>query len=232
MLRLASAGVVLLVLALGSPAGASFHDMQIEQVVGGVCGNPAAQAIQLRMRAAGQNLVSGKKLIAYDAGGNNPITLLTFPANVTNSALGTRILVTTAEANAAFGITGDFLLSQGIPESYLATGKVTFEDPVFFGILWSLAWGGYAPSNTGNTENDPDGNFSPPLAIRLPYSQARSVLFQGAAGALSTNNAADYAQTAGAAVLTNNAAGTSTTPSCLFGDGFLSGDLSAWSASQ
>jgi hypothetical protein len=235
MLRAAVAAIVVFPLALGfaTPASASFHEMQIEQVVGGVCGDPAAQAIQLRLRDIGQNLVGGRKLIAYDATGANPITLLTFPGNVTNSALGARILVTTPESAAAFGIAGDFTLTQRIPESYLAAGKVTFEDSGL-GVLWALAWGGaaYTGSNTGTMFNDPDGIFSPAVAVHLPYNQARSVLFQGAAGAMSTNNAADYALTTGAATLTNNTGNSSTTPACFFGDGFQSGDLSVWSGSQ
>jgi hypothetical protein len=47
----------LALLLAAAPAGASFHLMQIEQVAGGFCGDRTAQAVQLRMRAAGQNLV-------------------------------------------------------------------------------------------------------------------------------------------------------------------------------
>ena len=36
---------------------ASFHVMKVEQVIGGVGGDTSQQAIQLRMRAVGQNLV-------------------------------------------------------------------------------------------------------------------------------------------------------------------------------
>jgi|SRR6266850_4808177 len=64
------------------PLHASFHLMQIEQVIGGVNGDPTAQAVQLRMRSAGQNFVSGAQLIAYGAAGNNPITLITFPSRL------------------------------------------------------------------------------------------------------------------------------------------------------
>ena len=37
--------------------------MQIEQVIGGVNGDTTAQAVQLRMRATGENFVAGGKLI-------------------------------------------------------------------------------------------------------------------------------------------------------------------------
>ncbi len=51
-----------LLVVLTLPAQASFHLMQIEQVIGGVNGDTNAQAIQLRMRFAGQNLVGGDDL--------------------------------------------------------------------------------------------------------------------------------------------------------------------------
>jgi hypothetical protein len=63
----------LMSLALALPAKASFHLMQIEQVIGGVNGDTTAQAVQLRMRVAGQNQVDGAELVAFDPAGNNPI---------------------------------------------------------------------------------------------------------------------------------------------------------------
>ena len=45
------------VLALQPAAHATFHLMQIEQVIGGVNGDTTAQAIQLRMRARASKLL-------------------------------------------------------------------------------------------------------------------------------------------------------------------------------
>ena len=59
--RLALAGLLL----AASSAPAAFHLMQIEQVVGGHCGDPSRQAVQLRLRSAGQNLVAGHEVAAY-----------------------------------------------------------------------------------------------------------------------------------------------------------------------
>ena len=54
-------------LALPSPALAAFHLMEIEQVIGGVNGDTTAQAVQLRMRTGGQNLLAGNALLfAFD----------------------------------------------------------------------------------------------------------------------------------------------------------------------
>ena len=62
----------LILFACALPVHASFHLMQIEQVIGGVNGDTTAQAVQLRMRFAGQNFVAGTELIANAAAGNNP----------------------------------------------------------------------------------------------------------------------------------------------------------------
>ena len=67
-------------------ADASFHLMQIEQVIGGVNGDVTAQAIQLRTRALGQNLVSQARLVVRDANGSNPVTIINFTSNVANTA--------------------------------------------------------------------------------------------------------------------------------------------------
>jgi len=197
-------------LFLALPAQASFHLMQIEQVIGGVNGDTTAQAVQLRMRFLGENFVSGATLIAYDASGNNPITLLTFPSNVTNNAAGTRILITTASfANyEASPIPADFTMTNAIPASYLAAGRLSYQKPTYQmgNVLWSVSWGGagYTGPNTGTLDNDADGNFAPPFAGALPSNATTMLHFTGAASAPSTNNAADYELTSSVA-FTNNA---------------------------
>ena len=203
-------------LALALPVQASFHLMQIEQVIGGVNGDTTAQAIQLRMRSGGENLVSGATLIAYDATGNNPIVLVTFGANVPNGPAGTRILITTANfANyVSSPIASDFTMTNPIPASYLAAGRLTYQKPTYMAgnALWSISWGGagYTGSSTGTMDNDADGNFAPPFANALPSTSTSALHFNGAANAVSTNNAADYSVPAGAATFTNNAGASAT----------------------
>jgi hypothetical protein len=207
---------VLASLALALPVQASFHLMQIEQVIGGVNGDTTAQAIQLRMRSGGENLVSGGTLIAYDAAGNNPIVLVTFGANVTNGAAGTRILITTANFADYLSspIASDFTMTNSIPASYLAAGRLTYQRPTYMAgnALWSISWGGagYTGANTGTMDNDADGNFAPPFANALPSASTSALHFNGAANAMSTNNAADYSVPAGAATFMNNAGESAT----------------------
>lgn len=208
--------LTLLVAMAASPTFASFHEMQIEQVIGGVNGDTSIQAIQLRERVAFQNLLSqGPSLIVRDAAGNNPVTLITFNANVSNAAAGARILVVSPNFVTAYpGVTPDFVMTNVIPPSYLAAGKLTFEHVSFPPALWSLAWGGasYTGTNTGNVTNDADGNFGPAFAGALPSSTAQALQFTGAAGDPSTTNAANYALTAGDAIFTNNTGAGATLP--------------------
>src|SRR5437899_1279466 len=89
------AALLVCIAAFSAPAMASFHLMQIEQVIGGVNGDPAAQAIQLRMRSPFQNQVQQGRLIAYDAAGANPVIVLDLNHSVPIGNLGSRVLICT-----------------------------------------------------------------------------------------------------------------------------------------
>jgi hypothetical protein len=195
------------------PAAATFHLMQVEQAIGGVNGNTDIQGIQLRMRGAFQDLLSNARLFASDAAGLNPVLLASPATNVTNFALGSRVLIATSAFASAMvpNLTPDFIMVNPIPASYLAAGTLTYEDH-FGTVLWRLSWGGasYTGPTTGAITNDADGNFGPPFDGPLPSTTAQALRFRFGASALSTNNANDYALTAGAATFTNNAAASGT----------------------
>ncbi|MBI4717226.1 MAG: hypothetical protein HY763_05435 [Planctomycetes bacterium] len=72
---------------------ASFHFMQIEQVIAGVDGDASAQAVQLRMRSNGQEQVDKGRLIAWDARGENPVVLIDFAQAVAIGTAGSRVLI-------------------------------------------------------------------------------------------------------------------------------------------
>src|SRR3972149_4752017 len=91
--RLWRIALVLAALAATDVVQASFHLMQIEQVTGGVDGDTPAQAMQLRMRRVGQQLVSQARLVAYDAAGQNPIVILDISDSVANFSAGDRVLI-------------------------------------------------------------------------------------------------------------------------------------------
>ncbi len=196
------------VLALQPTAHATFHLMQIEQVIGSVNGDTTAQAIQLRMRAAGQNFVSGGKLVVYDAAGLNPITVLNIASNVANGAVGAHVLIASANfpSHTMPVAVPDFTMANLIPASYFAAGSLTWESDAGT-VFWRLSWGGaaYTGPNSGSIDNDADGNFGPPFGGPLPSSCTNALEFQGSATAQSTNNAADYLLIGSPIVFVNNA---------------------------
>ncbi len=191
------------------PASATFHWMQIEQVIGGVNGDTTAQAIQLRQRFAGQNLVAPARMRAWDANGQNPVLIVDFTTSVPNGAAGARILIASAGflSKTTPATVANFSMANLIPASYLAAGSLTFETDTGTVIYWRLSWGGanYTGPNNGAIDNDSDGNFGPPYPGTLPSTCVQALQFQGVASAMSTNNAANYALTAGAATFHNNA---------------------------
>ncbi|MCG3127292.1 MAG: hypothetical protein CHACPFDD_02150 [Phycisphaerae bacterium] len=197
------------VAASAAPALATFHLMQIEQIIGGVNGDTSAQAIQLRMRSGLQNNVSEARLIVRDANGLNPIVLLDIASDVVNQGTGVRILIASANfANYTVpAAQPDFIMTNLIPPSYLAAGSLTFEDDFGSLPLWRFSWGGvlYTGANNGQISNDSDGNFGPPWADAMPSTSLLAVRFTKAASALHVRNDQDYALTSGAAVFFNNA---------------------------
>lgn len=198
--------------AVAEPALAAFHFMQIEQVIGGINGDTTAQAIQLRMRSAGQNLLQFSRVRVWDAAGANPIMIVDMDHVLPLAAAGDRVLIASAAfvASTAPQADPDFLMTNLIPESYLAAGSLTFEEDDGI-VYWRLSWGGagYTGSTFGASDNDNDpgtvpANFGPPIAGPLPSTTLQAIRFQNAATALSTTNLADYALTTSAAVFTNN----------------------------
>jgi hypothetical protein len=206
------AGLVL----LPRPALANFHVMEIEQIVGGVGGDPNAQAVQLQMRIDGQNMLATQgQLVALDATGNNPVPLSTFPGtNPTAGACKEILLVTPAmAAKTTPAVTGAYTMVP-IPASYLPAGSLIFQG---FGVIyWRVTWGGaaYTGPQTLSTTNDGDGSSGPAFASGLPSTGAKALVFSSLTNtgcpSPSTNNAADYSLTTGPVVLKNNAAATFT----------------------
>jgi hypothetical protein len=204
--------VLVSALALGlfnSAANAAFHLMQIEEIIGSINGDAAAQAIQLRLRSAGQVFLGSARLRAWDAAGNNPILLLDITSSVTNGNAGDNILLATPKFNQDMaGVTNyasDFVLSNPIPEAYLSGGKVTFEDDSG-NVYWSVAFGSYTGTNTGLNSNtsSPSGSFGAPFASALPSAGFQGIRFTGSASASAASNSTDYALTLNPATVRNN----------------------------
>lgn len=196
------------VLMLAPQALATFHLMQVYQVMGGVHGDTTAQAIQLRMRSQGQNHVDAARLWAWDANGQNPVLVCDLDADVANGARGASVLIASPNfgAHTSPPAQPDFVMSNLIPASYLAAGSLTFEDD-FGTVYWRLSWGGngYAGDTTGNTTNDRNGDFGPPFAGPLQSSDEHSLLYEKSDRSKSLTNARDYSVSVGPAAFVNNA---------------------------
>lgn len=197
---------------LPGSAWANFHLMEIEQVIGGVSGDTTAQAVQLKMRFAGQNIVGGQgQVVVRDAAGLNPVTIATFPSNVTSGACREILLATNAfAAKTSPAAVRDFAMT-AIPASYLAAGSLTFESVGGGATWWRVSWGGagytgsYAVISVGAGGNDDNGTTTNAVAGALPSGGVQALRFTPACATTSTDNASQYAATAGAAVFTNNA---------------------------
>jgi hypothetical protein len=211
---------------VATSAQATFHLMQVEQLIGGVGGDTTAQAIQLRTRAPNQCFLGQGRLTVLDADGLNPISIQDFstcpplpmPCTAT-CPTGARILIASPGFAATLDnpITPDLTMDNLIPPSYLAAGSLVFTDAAGTDILWRISWGGAAytgPNDVACTNDDTTcpnpGSVAPPFPTALPSATDQALLFPGGATAVSTNNAADYVVTAGAATFTNNASQSGT----------------------
>jgi hypothetical protein len=185
--------------------------IRIEQIIGGVNGDTTAQAVQLRVRSGSQPFIGGTRVTAVDATGSNLVILKDFSTAdeaTVNASQGNRILLATPNfANYTdVPLTPDFIMNP-IPVSYLAAGQARFTHDNNSLRYWLLSWGGsgYTGIQTGTTDNDANGNFSPPVNGALPSTSLQALRFTPTAvTAPSTTNLADYALTAGASVWINN----------------------------
>ena len=128
------------------PACAAFHLNEITKVMVGLNGNNTVQAVELKMLASGENLVSGISIRTYDAAGALTDSLGTFSASVPNGTAGRFILCATHNFAATFGITPDLVIKPGFLDG---TGQVSFEKPTCF--VNALAYGAVTAPKNGTT---------------------------------------------------------------------------------
>ena len=126
-----------------TPADAAFHVMVIDEVMYGAGGDSSIQFIELKMQAGGQNFVSGTKLVFYDAAGTKT-AVFTLPANVTNGANGSSILIGTTQFAAASSVGVDFTMPSNVNGP---AGKVCFTYPNETTLIDCVAYGSF----TGGT---------------------------------------------------------------------------------
>jgi len=136
----------LLALAHTTPANATFHLNEITKVMVGLNGNNTIQAVELKMLATGENLVTGMSIKVYDAAGTQVDSLGSFSSSVPAGIAGRFILCATENFRATFGITPDLLIKPGMLEG---TGQVSFEKPTC--LVNALAYGSVTTPKDGTT---------------------------------------------------------------------------------
>ena len=143
-----SALTFLPLLALLHPvsANAAFHLNEITKVMVGLNGNNTVQAVELKMLASGENLVTGMSIKVYDGAAVQRDSLGSFAASVPNGIAGRFILCATDNFAKIFGITPDLRIKPGL---LVGTGQVSFEKPGCF--VNSLAYGSVTTPKTGTT---------------------------------------------------------------------------------
>jgi len=121
-----------------SPALATFHLMQAREVYPGSVANPDSEYVELQMYAAGQNLVGGHFLRAYDATGA-AVGTSSFPGNVADGTNQSTMVLATPQAEAEFGFVADGPLA---PAGQLTPGG----GAVCWETIDCVAWGSFSGS--------------------------------------------------------------------------------------
>ncbi len=141
-LRLAVVLVALLGVLAPRSAWASFHLMKVVEVCPGSATDANADYVVIQMYSPGQTFVSGHQITVFDATGAL-VGTYTFAANVSNGANQAKIMIGTAQATAAFGVTPDLVM--GTATISAAGGKACFDAiPAD-----CVSWGAYTGSTTG-----------------------------------------------------------------------------------
>ena len=165
----------------------------------------AATTLELQAYSAGQNLVSGKHIVSYDAGGG-VLTDFTFPSNVDNAANQATILV--ANAGLVNGVTPDF--DTGDLNVDNTGGTVCYTDSSITVALDCVAFDHANDMNPFTVPSFNPPQFGTPFILPRANLNGQSVIrtiSRGCTTALDTaddtNSAADF--TLGAGTPRNNA---------------------------
>jgi hypothetical protein len=118
-------------------AHATFHLNEINKVMTSFDGDVNLQAIELKMIANGENLVSGVSVVVYDGAGVQGATLGTFSANLpAGGVTGSKILLATMKWRQKFGVTPDLQISAGLLPT---SGQIAIQTPTC--VVSAIAYG-------------------------------------------------------------------------------------------
>ncbi|MGE5176772.1 MAG: T9SS type A sorting domain-containing protein [Hyphomicrobiales bacterium] len=165
--RIATTAITQLALALALvwpvPARATFHLNEIDKVMVGYNGDATVQAVELKMLASGENLVSGASLQVYDATGTLVGTLGTFGASLpaSGAVAGNRILLATQKFAQTFGIAPDLLIAPGLAAT---TGQVVFRTSTC--LVDAIAYGAVTTFEVGISAAPPLPSSAAAVLVR------------------------------------------------------------------
>jgi hypothetical protein len=169
-------------LLLASSAGAVNHLIAIDEVLGSWQGDDSVQFVQLRMLAAGQQLLSdgggtrGTVLLVFDDASGSPDTrrVFTFTHDLQVGLMGSRILIATPSLTTLSGFAPDFVLPAGMLAP--RNGRVCYfvsppQDPnQTTGVIDCVAYGAFTGDN---------GSFGAPTPVTPDNRSIRRVAVTG-----------------------------------------------------
>lgn len=140
-----------------SPAGATFHIAHIERLLSGVSVTTELQFVEIQMDAAGQKLVAGTRLIAFDASDGFDHVILTVPGKV-DSGAGRSFLMASQAFESVTGMAPDFVFDsadgKGLPatDGMVCWGKPGDQaDPDDPNMIDCVSYGHYTGPANGHT---------------------------------------------------------------------------------
>ncbi len=145
----------LAVATAATPAAAVFHIAHIHRILTGLDGTTDVQFVEIQMDAVGQGIVSGSKLLAFDADGSFSHVVLVVGGNVSSGSNRPWIMASAAFEEAS-GIAPDFVFDSsgdnGLPAEagMVCWGKPTDQtNPNDFDMVDCVSYGDY----TGEPNN-------------------------------------------------------------------------------
>lgn len=140
---------IVICLACGSvivapSAHALFHLMMVTEVLAGTSTVPEAQFIEMQMYSDNQRFLAGHEVAVFNAAGEE-IEAFTFTGPVANGASQAHVLLATEEAEAAFGVTADLVIT---PVLTGGGGSACFRNGADGAFIDCASWGNYAGDDT------------------------------------------------------------------------------------
>ena len=125
-------------------AHALFHLMMVTEVLAGTSTVPEAHFIEMQMYSDNQRFLAGHEVAVFNAAGEE-IEAFTFTGPVANGASQAHVLLATEEAEAAFGVTADLVIT---PVLTGGGGSVCFRNGTDGALIDCASWGNYAGDDT------------------------------------------------------------------------------------